>query len=455
MRKTVGAVLVGMMLVVLTGSSMAMGKSPEETGAGQEESQNVEEAKIKPKATSMALEKIWEKKFDEDVKDVIFDEGEFTVERAKAMGVKGLEGRKPKEKVKINYPKVIMTKDSLKFLDKEGNLKKKYNIVRSVDKGKVVKVYPSRNGKKIGMVSEKYKYFPEKDMSFVESVEFKMLNDDGEVEWEIKNANRGSILPSPDGDYAVGFYDKGPLYFYKDGKKKNIENLPNRYSGDIALSRDGKFWIASVNVFRPRKSWLILFDNNGEEIWRRDLKAARSHELKFSNNGEFIVVSVTRGGGWPKRMTGSLLLYDKEGQLVLEKTAPVGSYAFDFSPDDKFLFVAVNHDCYLYDVLSGEKRWEYYRSEDMVRATVSSTLNYSFILLGVLAKSKPGEERGNNVIYLFDKDGNKLWEETFEPNYITHNLNSQNPNIDISTNGREIIINTKNGIEIFKNPYAE
>ncbi|MBU2462251.1 hypothetical protein KKH65_05200, partial [bacterium] len=63
---------------------------------------------------------IMEYKFDEPVVDVIFDEATMTVKEARALGMKGLEKRKATEKVKVQYPKVVVVGKRVKYIKSEG-----------------------------------------------------------------------------------------------------------------------------------------------------------------------------------------------------------------------------------------------------------------------------------------------------------------------------------------------
>jgi hypothetical protein len=254
----------------------------------------------------------------EEIIDIIWDEVEITVKEAKKLGVKGLEDKSENEKIKVKYPKVVIPKapwtpegatvefpKSIKFFNYKGNLIKEVKLekgipgVRSEDQ-----VTISKNNKYLCILHTKAN---NKGESIV-------LDTEGNVLWHIKH-NLYEAYPSPDGEYIIGAPNpelEGPLYiYYKNGSFKKIDHYSCAW--DFDFSENGYFFAVWV-VERGGGDLLILFDKNGNELWRKEIKGGMFGPLiSILNDNLISVVTLDRKEG---KLECKRYVFDINGNLI-------------------------------------------------------------------------------------------------------------------------------------------
>ncbi|MFH1612303.1 MAG: hypothetical protein ABIB46_01005 [bacterium] len=145
---------------------------------------------------TIELKPVMEYKCDEPIVDVIFGEAEMTVKEAMALGMKGLEQKKETEKVKVQYPKVVVTEKAIQTLDEKGTALDESGRVKFLDENGKVKreevlapygdVILSKKGNYVGIT--KSINVTEKGP---ESIEFRLMDDEGKTLWK---SNEGLMV---------------------------------------------------------------------------------------------------------------------------------------------------------------------------------------------------------------------------------------------------------------------
>ena len=190
----------------------------------------------KTQESKLTLIPVYEKTFEDTIVDMIFDTATVSLDKAKAMGWKEeafSEEEKAKGKVTIVYPCVLITKDKISFLDKDGKEKKTISrLVRGVRwEGKqgvkigegVIKVRKSKEGGYLGVV------IPREGSALDGTMkgDLVMYSKGGREMWRLEGVylSDGDIVPSPNGEYAIGLppaeYPEGAPYIYTSEEWKS------------------------------------------------------------------------------------------------------------------------------------------------------------------------------------------------------------------------------------------
>ncbi|MEW6607028.1 MAG: hypothetical protein AB1414_06180 [bacterium] len=300
-------------------------------------------------------ELVLEYKSDEPIVDVIFDIATMTVKEAMALGVKGLGQRKNTEIVNVKYPKVVMLKDetvsfervkTIKFLDKYGEIKKEIDT-----SNKTLWVKLSKNKEYI--LVEKT-FYPEvsgnisEKVEGIEKVESEVLNKEGKILWNVTHKLAVTYL-SPNGKYIVGnfshFSPEGwgysVLIYNEKGLVKVVKN--ERMQPHIDFSKDGSWFAVTIGTIDwklsdkilektgrhggGRAHHLIVFDEKGNELWRKENIAKGWDEIlgldfpdeiwSLNISNDDIITVITWHVGTNKKIKHC---FDKEGNLIETKS---------------------------------------------------------------------------------------------------------------------------------------
>jgi hypothetical protein len=326
-------------------------------------------------ANAQAIEPklIMEYKFDEPVVDVIFSEATMTVKEARALGMKGLEKKKATERVKVQYPKVIFANNteyrkdiglmtSIKFLDKKGKIKKEITPLQYFP-DKPEWVYPygkpkglyfnlSKNRKYIcinipsPIKKEDWDKYGDDCYKFAPEGETIVLNTEGDILQRIKTSGDCDFV-SPNGNYVidtdVSGESAGPLVIYDENG--TVKEIPVTHIGDgeLDFSKDGT-WFAMVietvdtkqlreaqkydkaqnyEVARKlrkeaRRTHLVVFDEKGNELWRKEV-ARDPWIIDTVSISEDDIITVTMWHFYGSEK-GRVYHFDKKGNLIEPKS---------------------------------------------------------------------------------------------------------------------------------------
>ncbi|MBU1261649.1 hypothetical protein KKG61_02510 [bacterium] len=304
---------------------------------------------------------IMEYKFDEPVVDVIFDEATMTVKEARALGMKGLEKRKATEKVKVQYPKVVVVGKRVKYIKSEGGYpyaedfeelhpasikffsekekKKKEILLQEITpKGWRTNVGFSKNKKYIGVTSKITRYSQEWLDEGPSEAKFTMIDTNGQILWEAVTNLDEPFGISPNGQYIVctgdttgDYWDYMPSVWNSKGLVKKMFGEKEWYGVDpyLDFSKDGN-WFAVIagkgetiltengryGGCIPHR-YLIVFDEKGNELWRKEI-AVDPWMIDSMNISDDDVITVTMWHFYGAEKE-KVYRFDKKGKLIEPK----------------------------------------------------------------------------------------------------------------------------------------
>lgn len=279
-----------------------------------------------------------------------------------------------KDSKEFLYPKTIVFKDEVQFLDEQGK------VVASVPVDG--EVHTSKQGKFIGI--EKLVIPPELQEKHPDDaykgamIYLTVYTDQGKEVWHSKEPIASAeetysiLISDNDGSGIVPRLDYGGIDFYNsNGERRTVEPFGRvgwaRRGGCDDLSEDGQYYVIiaeELPLIRykdlPGKStnpWLILYQKNGDEVWRKPLKEYIGDNLLISSTGKYILgYSHTMAGVGKGIASKELFLYNKEGKLVL--TNVMIFQVAGFSADESHVSIADENRVFLIESGSGKVLFE-------------------------------------------------------------------------------------------------
>ncbi len=324
-------------------------------------------------------------------------------------------------------PTVVATEESVRFLGTSGQELKRLQRPPYSD------VIFSKGGAYIG---QRELAAPLKDPRAPRTLTFSLYSRDGQKLWTthhsldyddplpgfiISSAGRVVMAESPES--ILSFYDqKGSVdrrvQLFTDALWSNERSLAYAFSADgerLAVNaldhppRPGD----EMSPREPGRSFLILLDARGTELWRRELSSELSARVAISDRGEFIAA----GGYAVKGMDvieQSTFLYDGRGELTATLDMP---FRFaDFSSDGQLLLLGWKNDLHLVRTASGKRLWTRSLPEE---AGPLRTLALAPDGGLALALQAAGNYRDDRFIYthprvsLHDQSGHQIWQGEF------------------------------------------
>jgi hypothetical protein len=237
-------------------------------------------------AQAVELKPVMEYKLPEgeEIVDIIFDEAEMTVSKARALGMKGLEQRKVTETVKVQYPKVVVTKKAVKFLDERGKVISKISLKESqIIKTAIFEPGPPRErlmSPLVSLVANRI-FLAEWCVDGFESyhLDLSCFDTKGNLIWQKKNQPISSMSLSGNGRYIVYGGEMSDInvispvgvYDIKDGKKLWEKKL-NSDARELHILNDGQVVLVELFLGDEWITKISLIDLNGNEVWNYKIK---------------------------------------------------------------------------------------------------------------------------------------------------------------------------------------
>lgn len=175
-----------------------------------------------------------------------------------------------------------------------------------------------------------------------------------------------------DGSVVLGESDSGVLWFY-DGNGNLLREVvlfPDAEYDlekvlDIDLSEDGSrvAIVASKRGASPAgstapnpdsESYLFVFNQEGLELWRKDLPELNSSEVVISPDGQMITTNsytISTDG----RLDTRALIFNQQGNILGETDLLFKQACF--SRDSQFLLLANNQEVHLLNLINGTLLW--------------------------------------------------------------------------------------------------
>ena len=191
-----------------------------------------------------------------------------------------------------------------------------------------------------------------------------------------------------------------------------------------AFSADGNYVAVNILLHHARpgdemsprgkgRSYLVLFDSRGKEIWRRELEQEISDRVAISPNGQAVVAGAysVKGLDAVQRAT---YLYDAGGELIGAFDFPFRQAAFSW--DGRFLLLGQKNSIHLLDTQTGQVLWEKMLPGEAGQIRALDLSPDGSLALAQLAR---GAYLGPRFVYasprvlLFDEGGHQVWQGDF------------------------------------------
>ncbi|MEW5768534.1 MAG: PQQ-binding-like beta-propeller repeat protein [bacterium] len=431
MMKSGRWILVGSLVSILMmgGLGLAMGKKVEkEEATAQVEEKQIEmqqkqveteqkgEEKAKAAVTKEAKSEIrepkliWSKEFEGGIEDVVISDV-FT----KGGEIAGVPA-------KTVFPiKVVVTGGTVKFFNEEEKVTNEILLEEYEQSDHAGGTFNVTEGARLSpdgeyIITSHYGYgcierqsVYDKNGQFVKDIEIP-----------------GDLIFSPDGkrvvvisEWGTGFYDSRTWEL-----KKEYESFPLLHRDSGRFSADSNYFIANS------EGRIILFDTDGNVIWKRDIKpiplVAFGNKVAISQDGDMIYAEAWR----------TLYCFDKSGRVIWEYKLPRAVRGITLTADENCLVVSLwDKDIYFFDSKQGVLLWQ--KKVDFPIASLYNSNDDSFISVGL--------KSGGIVVCLF-KGEKIIWKKELEveANWII-------PPLNISPNGKFITIKTNRGIYVYEN----
>ena len=324
-------------------------------------------------------------------------------------------------------PAMIVTDEFMQFRDPSGQ------ILAHLERSPQSRFFLSKEGNFIGI--QELSVAGEKRGS-VRMLSLTLYSRDGKKLWSLKQPLGGdepvpSFYLSDSGRVVMVQPLQGIISFLDEqgslaGEARLFPGATDETERGVAcaFSADGNYIAVNILLHHARpgdemsprgkgRSYLVLFDSRGKEIWRRELEQEISDRVAISPNGQVIVA-----GGYSVKGIGSIVratyLYDGQGDLLATLNFPFRQAVF--SCEGHFLLLGQKNSIHLLDTQTGQVLWEKMLPGE---AGQLRTLDLSPDGSLALAQLARGAYLGPRFIYasprvlLFDEQGHQIWQEDF------------------------------------------
>lgn len=277
---------------------------------------------------------------------------------------------------------------------------------------------------------------PEKIHKAPLPITFTLFDGNGEKLWSLKRhvsyddldpsfyiSNAGRVAMVEPAACVVSFFDQageldGKVRLFEDASWSNERPISAAYSGD------GTRFAVNALHHHPRpgdelsprqkgQSFLILFDDRGQELWRRELASEISDRVAISGDGMVIAAAAHSVKGLDM-VEMKTYLYDGQGELLGPLDLPF-QHAI-FSSEGKHLLLGHKNSLSLVEISSTQAVWQITLPSEVGQIRALDLSAHGRLALVLTASSR---NRGDGFIYiapqvfLFDREGHQAWSETF------------------------------------------
>jgi WD40 repeat protein len=366
-----------------------------------------------------------------------------------------LKEKKFDKKIKKWAGNVVVTEDSIVFLDKDGNVKKTKKIKSPEQKDVHVNVRLSKKGKRIGQRT--FFDITEKGAS---KVKYELMDEEGNVLWATDNM-WGITYLSDEIDVVAelecedGWCSRNVVFHDKQnpkGVKVTADVSPNAQSSGGYLSEDGKYFIAEFSI--GDKSYeAALFDViNRKPLWVKKFENKKVHSVAVSPQGNFVFVPSRH----KEKSARFFNIYSKNGELVLKCAAErKGAYRYSFDPEEKYAVAATGFgELYVFDLKNAKLLWKYFVGETNL-SFLDVDYSSGYIAASVTTRNpkNPTDPSFPRYLYIFNLDGELLLKKKI----VGHGFKRWLAEIyvRIKDDGRKILINLPDKLLEFENEFAK
>lgn len=246
---------------------------------------------------------------------------------------------------------------------------------------------------------------------------------DGEIQGTASIADpQPMVLPqhisfalSPNGEYLIVISNfTHTIYFHnKQGRLLSQYDFEDLKGAEINFSKDSRYAVIHVPNWGEGKTsgYILFFNDRGEKLWRFDHKGLEA-KVNLSANGDSIVLAAE----------DKLYSLNKEGKVIYENELIPGGTDIALSDNGHYVVMTktTDHSISLLDNKNGKTLWSHSVGN-------FNLINSPFTSLDIsqegdhiaVAISKDWTKRNKeSFLYLFDRAGNMVWENTFEKSRI-------------------------------------
>ena len=354
------------------------------------------------------------------------------------------------------YPKVIVLEDEVQFLDETGRIVSRKplqsNTRREGEEYYGRTAILSKRGNFVAL----YDYIGKSaDVDYIVEQEYTILNDRGEEIYKIKGLVEGKdwedrlFISDKDGSAVETRIAYGAIDFYSpNGEMKTVPifgelGWGNRIA-NLAFSDDGEYLSVLVaDRAKPATGvlsfkadvWVILFDKNGIELWRRKVDESQIGNIAISKKGEYLIFKAYAIAGETPPKKGehrdlasvTLALYDKEGKGLNFKDVSLFSFgSFCFSPQADYVAIGGGNLIRLIKTKDGSTVYEKELPKDIAitQLLFSDDGEYLIIRTRVPIGTEKITERATTLerqyrtvytdrVFLYNMNGDQVWYNDF------------------------------------------
>ncbi|RKX70905.1 hypothetical protein DRP53_03390 [candidate division WOR-3 bacterium] len=371
---------------------------------GQEEGSIEDQGKVR-------LELIWEKAFVEPIWDYIVENNEKGEPELRFVGFLG------DDSIKTN------------FITHGGKIEKQLDL-KTIYGGKIL---VSANKKYIG-ISQVTKRTSEG----ISEVTFSLYDKDGNLLWSKQKlkARPTRVLPnslmlsgeSPWSSCLWTLRDQsGIRKWLKVGKETDFG------TGSLDISQNGYI---VFNIMDRDGAVLVLYDNTGNEVWRKRFDWKWTGKVNISSTGKYIATI-----GEPDRV--KLYLFSSDGGKLWEYPSDNCEF-MAFSPDEEYFVGGIRLDrIQLFHSKTGRLLFSYELPDPKRVFSIAVAKEGSFV---AVIDGVGSEVPGNRIstVYLFNKSGNLVWQHKIEIQP------GRTPNVRFTDDGKYFLICNSNKLHCYR-----
>jgi len=321
----------------------------------------------------------------------------------------------------------VIGEDSVSFHEPSGP------VTRRIGKNRSSRILASQDGNFIGLQDI---FGTDQQPRTAATIRFSLYNKGGEQLWSLTEpldadepvpswyiSNRGRVVTVRPTRSQLRFLDR-------NGKvERTVELFPDAPSEmerpiACAFSADGELLAVNALQHHPRpgdemtprekgQSFLFLFTESGEELWRRRLEEEISGPVAISGDGGRIAAAAFSVLG-ASRIEMNTHLYDRAGEWLA--AVATDFRLADFSADGSRLLIGRKRDLRLVATSTGKTIWEDKLADEYGQIRAMDLSPDGTLALAATAPSRFHDGRFTFTpvhALIFDQSGEQVWEESF------------------------------------------
>lgn len=346
------------------------------------------------------VELIFQRSYSNPIEDVLLTSMLTTESKANELGY--INKKKTDNKIRIYYPKLIVTNQSL-ILSDENLVQKELKFNRNNSEYSIV----SPNRKKFAI----YKAFIQNNKNPQGKAGSKLevydLNSSKIIDKAFEEPR--NIVLSDNGSFAIFniYEDYGSTIDFFDDKGNLVEQVkPLKGGYSYYNGRYSNLGDCFIGVFNAQGGGgvIILFDNKGNQIWKKDLKLNQFniYQLIISEKGNYIYMAGMSFENESYKYFN--YCFDIKGNTVFFKdNGKIGT----FSENEQYLYLSSENEIELMEIKTNTSIWSYSDPDSSSSITSVTFLNNGKYSIFSMRKNPQTDKK---KVIILDKHG-KIFSE--------------------------------------------